>query len=312
MEWGGGPLAVTATTADGLAAWSIIEGWVGGTAPAGWTKSVDAVYPFVAAATRYLGWSSTAVGGTLRAVVTSFSDGAGTPRDVQLIADGTAPTVSAIIATPAEQPSTTSTTSFAGSQVLWTVQDLGAGVASTELQRSVNGGTWATVSKQTIADAPDQWTFSWHATFKAGTSYRFRARGTDTVGNVSAWKTGATFTMSMVQENGTGVTASTGWSRVADSQAIGGYVRVTSAAGKTLTYKGTFSGATVYVRFAPGGGHVKLYVDGVMVDNVDTNYATKQERVGTYFAWLPKATHTFKVVTVGDGTVAVDTFFIEK
>ncbi len=308
LEWGGGPMKVTATPSDGTSPWSIGFTW-GGAAPTGWTSPLDTGYLFATTATRYLAWTPAAVGGSFNAIVNKFDVG-GTPRTISLVPDSTAPTVPSTPRAMFASLFNASSTSLA-TQILWSTADSGAGVAKTELARSVNGGPWSTVSTQFVSSGPATHMFAFNLNLKSGATYRFRARVTDAVGNVSGWKAGPTFVPVLVQEAGIGVVASSGWTTQAVAAALGGHLRTASVAGKTLTYKGTMSSLAVVVRGGSGYGSFKVYLDGVLLGTAITGAGITVDRVMA--ALVPPASkgiHTVKLVTNGDGPVYIDAFAI--
>ncbi len=308
-EWGGGPLKVSASPSDASTPVAYLFSW-SGSAPAGWSAP-DASDSFVNPGVRYFGWSPTATGGTIDVALSNFGS-TSAPTGVSVVPDSAAPVITQAPWPLFASPLGTGTSSF-GAYIAFTANDGLSGVGKVELARSLNGGAYTAVWTSLYPAGPSTVNDSWATTIKAGTTYRFRLRVTDEVGNVSAWKYGAVFTAAMVQENGVGVTASSGWTRPAIAGSLGGYVRTASAAGKTLTYTGTMSAFIAYGRLTLGGGSFKVYADGVLKGTSMTNAGGSMNRV--MLALPPLATkkvHTIKLVSVGDGPIYIDAFVIVR
>jgi kumamolisin len=73
-----------------------------------------------------------------------------------------------------------------------------------------------------------------------GHTYRFEVTATDKASNTSAHSAGQTYKLSLLQENSSAITYSSGWTRQALSGANGGQVEFATVAGKTATL--SFSG----------------------------------------------------------------------
>ncbi len=306
--WGGGPLALTASPSDSTTPFSISYAW-SGAAPAGWTLASNTGFVGASTATRYLGWSASAVGGAVNIAVNTFSS-SGTPQTINLVADAAPPVVDAM-PPPVIDPPLTTSTSLLSARIVFGGSDAASGLASAQLQRSINGGAYTQVLAWTAGLPTSGIGLAFDTTLKTGTTYRFRARLSDRVGNVSAWKYGAAFVPAMAQENGAGVTASAGWSRPATAGAIGGYVRTTSAAGKTITITGVMSQFMVIGPVTVGGGSFKVYADGVLKGTALTSGGSTVNRL--LLGLVPFATkkvHTIKLVSVGDGPISIDAFVL--
>jgi hypothetical protein len=65
----------------------------------------------------------------------------------------------------------------------WTLTDTGSGLASQQLQRRTDGGSWITVAVPSVASR------SASIVVSRGHTYAFRVRGTDRAGNVGAFAT---------------------------------------------------------------------------------------------------------------------------
>jgi hypothetical protein len=119
--------------------------------------------------------------------------------------------------------------------ISWTGTDATSGVNHYNLYESKDGGAWTSFATSTTPTV--------NKTLAPGHTYRFRDTGTDNAGNTSNVKAGATYTLSLVQENGSAVKYSSGWKRQALAGANGGDVDYASVKGNTATL--TFTGAQV-------------------------------------------------------------------
>lgn len=195
------------------------------------------------------------------------------------------------------------------SVVSWTGSDA-SGIARYELQKSVSGGSWTGVA----LSQPTATRLS--LSLPLGKSARFRVRGTDRVGNTSAWVTGPTFTPTLVQDTGTSVSYAGGWSRQS----------LLSASGEDLTYTST-RGAVAVLRFtgrtialvSPVGssrGSAEIYLDGVLSKTVSLYSILPHPRDVVFSKnYSTSSTHTIKVRVVGTSghpRVDVDAFLIYR
>ncbi len=305
--WGGGPLKLSASPSDSTVPFTYSFDW-SGSAPAGWSAP-DSTILYGGASDRYFGWTPTAPTGSLGVKLSTLGD-ASLPTTVSFVPDSTPPVVDTPPTFGPQSPLGTST-SLLKALVFFGGSDAGSGLASALLQRSINGGAYATVMTWSAGAPIPGYTLAYNATVKTGTTYRFRTRLTDRVGNVSAWKYDAAFVASMVQENGLGVTVSSGWTRPAITGSIGGYVRTTSAASKTITITATMTELVVIGRVTPTGGSLKVYVDGVFLAPTSAFGSPAANRV--LIALVPTGTkkvHKVKLVSVGDGPVYIDAFVV--
>jgi hypothetical protein len=194
--------------------------------------------------------------------------------------------------------------------VSWSGRDSGTGIARFELQRSVNGGAYRTVT------LPSSRAMALDTRLAAGASYRFRVRARDRAGNWSAWSYGSTVRTSLHEETAAAFSWSAGWSREAATGASGGAVRSASAAGRSVTFR--FSGRAVgwFARRGPGQGFAQVRVDGVLVSTVNLEASALQpSRVIWRKSWGTAGAHSIQVRllgTTGRPTVEVDAFQVVR
>jgi spore germination protein YaaH len=178
--------------------------------------------------------------------------------------------------------------------VTWGGSDAGgAGIATWDVQRSLDGGTYATIA----AGVPSA---SLAMSLETGHTYRFRVRARDRAGNVGAWVTGATTTPVLRQQTSTAIIWKGSWTTRSDSRFSGGSARFATAAGASATY--TFTGRSIawVSLFASDRGSARVYVDGVLVATVST-YASDRtfRRVAFAKSWSVSGDHTLRIVVIG-------------
>ncbi|HXI45955.1 MAG TPA: hypothetical protein VNH13_06605, partial [Candidatus Acidoferrales bacterium] len=253
-------------------------------------------------------------GGTLSLGVkaNSVSDGvANTGPAVAVLA----PTVVIDRSAPTTTAPTTGLTAggtFNGSPVAgrvgWTGADPGgAGVASYDVERSVDGGAFVVVATGLTSPA-------WTIGMTLGHTYRFAVRAHDRAGNVGGWKAGATGSPTVRQDVSTAVVYGASWHKAWWSQFSGGTAHYATTAGASVRY--TFTGRSIAVvsTLAANRGAVKVYLDGTYVTTVDT-YAptTTYRRVIWSRTFGAAGTHTIRLVVVGTAgrpRVDLDAFLV--
>ena len=183
--------------------------------------------------------------------------------------------------------------------------DPSTAVAAYELERSVDGGDWATATTTTASVR------SLASPQSVGHAYRYRVRAQDAVGNWGDWAGGPSVTGVLVQDRSS-ATAYTGtWTRAWSKYASDRTTTWTSAAGARA--KTTFSGRCVAV-VAPtnvGRGTAAVYVDGVYRSKISFRSTTNQGRVVLYSTTFGSlGTHTIELRATGDGRIDLDAFVI--
>ncbi len=221
--------------------------------------------------------------------------------------DTTAPVAEA----PAESFTGTVGTSTIPVKLTWSATDNtdGSGIASYQLQRSVNGGTYSNVT------LPSATTTTITPSLTPTYTYRYRVAAKDKAGNVSAWAYGPSFKVNAYQENATAVTYPSGtWTRAYLSGAYKSYVKYAKTSGATA--KLSFTGRDV-AWVAPKSstrGKADVYVDGTYVQTVDLySSSTLSRRVVFSQSWADSGSHTLEVKvqgTSGQPRVDVDAFVV--
>lgn len=175
----------------------------------------------------------------------------------------------------------------------WGGTDVGWGIASFQLERSLNGGTWtrvilpsATAKSVGVAGVP-------------GSTLRFRVRARDKAGNVGGWTYGPLIHVARISDNSAAVRYSTGWSNAPAVGALGGWRHETIAADAAASF--TFSGRDLawLAERGPGQGKAKVYLDGVYQRTVDLGAASDGPPTVVYARHLVAyGTHTLRIVTL--------------
>jgi hypothetical protein len=190
----------------------------------------------------------------------------------------------------------------------WTGADAVAGTRSFELQRSVDGGAFATVGQ---FPAATRQTGIW---LSPDRSYRFRVRATDRVGNVSGWATAPAFRLHAPEETNRSIAYGGTWRREALADARGRSVSYATAAGAWARF--TFTGRQVaWASYrAPTRGSAYVYVDGRYLTTVGLWATTNRPRTVVFrWTWPDSAQRTVEVRVVGTAgrpRVDIDAFVI--
>ena len=118
-------------------------------------------------------------------------------------------------------------------KLTWSATDNpgGSGIASYQLQQSVNGGPYTNVA------LPSATATTISASLAPGTNtYRYRVAAKDNAGNLSAWATGPSFKVSAFQESSSAIVDTGSWTTSTLSGAYGGSVQYASALGRNATF----------------------------------------------------------------------------
>jgi hypothetical protein len=204
---------------------------------------------------------------------------------------------------------------FAGSSapwyVGWTGSDAGgSGVARYELSQSRNGGAWSVVSVNLLGPSAA-------VVVIPGSSYRYRVRAVDRVGNVGAWAYGSIFKVTAVQQSSRLVRYRGTWATVTSSTTWwGGTARRSSTRGSTATM--TFTGRSIAWVGLKGAnrGKANVYINGALKATVNLYSATTQKKRVVWswnFATAATRTITIKILgTSGRPRVDVDGFIVGR
>jgi kumamolisin len=218
--------------------------------------------------------------------------------------DPTAPTI-----TKAPKASLVKNSSVASGDVpvkiSWAGADATSGVKNYRLQESLDGGAYSNVGGVVT-------TASKELSLPAGHAYRFRVRATDNANNVSSYLPGATFHLTLFQEVHSSIAYTSGWSRIAQSGASGGFVKEATVAGKKATF--TFSGIQVgfVTTTSSNNGAATIAIDGGSATTVNTHAGGAHGKV-RFVKATGSGSHTLVLTvsgTAGHPKVDVDAFVV--
>jgi len=176
--------------------------------------------------------------------------------------DTTAPTAMA----PKHSFTTLSTlgTTTVPVKLTWSATDNpgGSGIASYQLQQSVNGEAYTNVA------LPSATATTISTSLAPGSTYRYRAAATDKAGNVSAWASGPSFKVTAFQESSSTIVDTGSWTTSALSGAYGGSVQSASALGRNATFTVPAGSKNVeWVSYRGNNrGKAQVWLDGVQQD----------------------------------------------
>jgi hypothetical protein len=149
-------------------------------------------------------------------------------------------------------------------KLTWSATDNpgGSGIASYQLQQSINGGAYTDVS------LPSATATTISASLAPGTNtYRYRVAAKDNAGNLSAWATGPSFKVSAFQESSSAIVDTGSWTTSALSGAYGGSVQYASALGRNATFTVPAGSKNVeWVSYRGNRGKAQVWLDGVQQD----------------------------------------------
>jgi VCBS repeat-containing protein len=218
-------------------------------------------------------------------------------------ADTTAPVATAPVTTIRTGVSTSSTVAV---HTAWSATDTGVGVGRYLVQRSVDGGAYATVT------LPTALTTAVNQSLTVGHTYQYRLRAYDKNGNFTALKYGPKFLVSRIENTSTKVVfAAGGWATVSNVNDSGGSARYTYTANATATM--TLSGRDFAIVGPKNSfrGAAWVYVDGLFVASI-TEHTTSSTTLYRQVLWsthfATAGTHTIQIVVSGSGRFDVDAF----
>jgi GH25 family lysozyme M1 (1,4-beta-N-acetylmuramidase) len=219
-----------------------------------------------------------------------------------VVTDGIGP----VTATPGAQlyAGTVLGSTTAPVRTTWTAADP-SGIASYQVQRQTNGGSWSTIYSSTTARLVNH-------QLSVSATYRYRVRATDKAGNVGSYTLGPSIRPVLTQQNSTAVKYAGSWGSTSTSSASGGSMKFATNTGPSATY--TFTGAGIaWVAYrGPSRGAASVYVDGVYAMGVNLySSANKAKAIVFAMSWPTSGTHTISVInrgTAGHPRIDVDAF----
>lgn len=228
----------------------------------------------------------------------------GDVTDGPLCYDSVAPTITAVPTVKIHNhiSSPGATVSMA---ISWNGTDATSGINHYTLYQSRDGGAFTQIATTT---AP---TFVKGLT--PGHSYRFEVSATDNAGNTSAVKAGATYNLSLIQENSTAIKYSAGWTRQALTGSNGGFVDFASAAGKTATLSFTGLQAGWMSTIGPTRGSASVKLGTAAAHTIVTHSTANKAAYVADVVFTTQGAHklVIKVLgTAGHPRIDIDAFII--
>ena len=235
----------------------------------------------------------------------TISDGHGGSDTATVLVTVVKDTVKPVVSAPSERffGQTVGSTSTKA-RVSWTGTDAGGtGIAKYQLQVSVNGGSFTTVS------LPSAVSTSIDRTLSSGASYRYRVRATDRQGNVGAYVTGPTFTTARYQNTSSSVTYRGSWTTKANASALGGSHRYASSLTARASMTRTARDFAWVATKTPTAGKAQVWIDGALAATVNLrSSATTYRKLVFQRHFDTLAPHAIEIRPIGGGRVYLDAF----
>ena len=187
-------------------------------------------------------------------------------------------------------------------RVAFSVHDAGAGVATSRLQVSRDGGSWTDAGPGNARNLQ----------LVPGHSYRFRGAATDRAGNLHIGAASAAVRLAIAQESASSVARHGTWTSRAMAGSSGGRVIWSRAAGASVSYGFTGKAVAWIAPVGPTRGRAYVYIDGRYAATVSQR-RTDAEAPQVVFSrsWSAVAWHRVQIVVVGGSLAAridVDAF----
>ena len=186
-------------------------------------------------------------------------------------------------------------------QLGWTGLDVGSGIGSYRLEVSTNGSAYRDVPLATVRST------SVTLTLSLGTTYRFRVRARDHVGNTGAFSTWPSITPTRYQETSSTLRYTGTWLKATGSSLSGGSSRYTPWSSRRSILTFTARDVAWVATKRTNGGRAQVWIDGKFVQTVDLDAtSTMYRRVVFSRDFASKGTHTMEIRPLGDGRVELD------
>ncbi len=221
-----------------------------------------------------------------------------------VVKDTTKPTVTAPVEAFYAQTVGSTTTR---AHISWSGADAGTGIATYQLQASVNGGAYATVALASPTST------SINRTLTTGRTYRFRVRATDKQGNVSSYVTGPAFQALVFQNSSSVVSYAGSWSTASTPNALGGSHRFASSLSARASITRAFRDVGIVATKSGSSGSAQVWIDGVLVSTINLHASTtvyRQLVFQRHFSTL--TTHKVEIRPIGGGRVYLDAFLLYR
>jgi hypothetical protein len=191
-------------------------------------------------------------------------------------------------------------------RIAWAGSDgTGVGIKSYQLQRSVDGGTYTTITLATVL------TTSYSSTVTPGHTYRFRVRATDKNGNVGLYRYSVTFKGAIYQDTATLGYVGT-WAKSSSTSYSGGTTHYTGIAGRSVSLTTSMRDIAFVGPVSSTRGGATIYVDNVLIGSTinEKSSSTLYRRVLWAMHFSSLGTHTIRIVVSGTGRLDIDAFLV--
>ena len=144
-------------------------------------------------------------------------------------------------------------------------------------------------------------------------SYRYRVRGHDNQGNISAWVNGPTFKPGRIQNNSTSVVYAGPWATVSTTSALGGSHRYASSLSARASVTRTTRDFALVMTKTSTSGMAEVRIDGVLAATINlhsTSTVYRQLVYSKHFGSL--GSHTIEVRPIGGTRIYLDAFLVMR
>lgn len=178
-------------------------------------------------------------------------------------------------------------------RVGWSTTDATSGVASSDVQVSVNGGSYKGVASRLTGTGIGQ-------RLQSGDTFRYRIRSRDKAGNVSGWTYDRKLAPKAYSERSSLIRYSGSWAYIYPSAALGDRVRTTVDAGAKASVSFTGRSYAWIATMGPTRGKAAIYAGGTKVATVDLYAPTFRYRQVVFTkTWSTTASRTVTIKALG-------------
>jgi hypothetical protein len=217
-----------------------------------------------------------------------------------VVNDSSVPTVTSPVESFYGQTVATSTVN---ANLRWSGSDTGSGIATYQLQVSVDSGAYTAIALASPT------TTSINRSLTSGRTYRYRVRAIDGQGNASAYAYGSPLTPVRYENTSSSVTYVGSWTAASTPSALGGSHRYSSSAAARVSITQNVRDFAWVATRTRTSGSAQVWIDGVLTATINTRWATTKYRQLIFahrFSTL--GTHTIEIRPLGGRLVYFDAF----